>query len=298
MNVYVTLSLAMFFWGLSYIWYKQAYPEFAPITVIILRLIISFSLLLITALLSGSLQLPKIGDLKYFMLLALFEPFLYFVGESYGMKYVSSSLASIIIASIPLLTPFVSYLFYREKLARNNYMGIIISSLGVLIVINVEGQLGKAPWFGILLMLLAVFSTLGYTVVLKKLSDQYRTLNILIINSFFGIIYFLPLFLLMDLKIFSFSNYSFRDYLPIFFLAIFASTFAFLFFIDGIKRIGIARSVVFTNLIPIVTVSFASILLSEPVTLGKCGGILLTIIGLFMSQGNVFNKIISKIRPK
>jgi drug/metabolite transporter (DMT)-like permease len=234
------------------------------------------------------LQLPRFKELKYFILLAFFEPFLYFIGESYGMKYVSSSLASIIIATIPLITPFISYHFYREKLELRNYLGIVISFLGVILVIYVEGQIGSAPWFGILLMLLAVLSTQGYAILLKKLTERYNAISIICFQNLIGIVYFLPVFLVFENGSFSWASYSFYDYMPVLNLAIFASTLAFLFFIEGIKTLGISKTIVFTNLIPLVTVIFAVILLSESIPVLKAGGILLTIFGLFISQGKGF----------
>jgi drug/metabolite transporter (DMT)-like permease len=289
-RVYLALVLAMLFWGLSFVWYKQAYPEFKPITVVLLRLIISSVLLLVTAILLRKLQLPRINELKYFFLMAFFEPFLYFIGESYGMKYVSSSLASILIATIPLITPFVSYYFYREKLTIRNYLGIIISFLGVILVIYVEGQIGSAPWFGIMLMILAVLSTQGYAILLKKLTEKYNAISIICFQNLIGIIFFLPVFLLFESGSVNWSSYRLIDYVPVLNLAVFASTLAFLFFIEGIKTLGISKTVVFTNLIPLVTVVFAVFMLSEAVPVLKAVGIILTILGLFMSQGKGFLK--------
>jgi drug/metabolite transporter (DMT)-like permease len=110
--IYIYLSLAMFFWGLSFIWYKQAYPQFTPIAVVLLRLVISSILLVLVSGALKKIHLPKKSDIKYFFLLALFEPFLYFIGESFGMRYVSSTLASVIIAIIPQISPFVRFLFF------------------------------------------------------------------------------------------------------------------------------------------------------------------------------------------
>jgi drug/metabolite transporter (DMT)-like permease len=286
-RVYFTLMLAMFFWGLSFIWYKQAYPGFKPITVVLLRLAISSVLLFIFSLFLGRLQMPGLKDLKFFLLLALFEPFLYFMGESYGMQYVSSSLASILIATIPLISLFVSYYFYRERLTANNYFGVFLSFTGVLLVIYIEGKIGTAPWFGILLIMLAVLSTQGYTVLLKKLTERYNAISIICWQNLIGLVYFTPVFLVSESSDIVWSKYSLYDYIPVLNLAIFASTLSFLFFIEGIKTFGIAKTVVFTNLIPLVTVVFAVLLLSEPVPLLKAAGILLTIFGLYMSQSKV-----------
>ena len=76
------------------------------------------------------------GDRKYFFLLALFEPFLYFLGESFGLTYVSSTVGSVIISTIPVFAVIFAWVFYRERLKLINYVGVIVSFLGVLIFIT------------------------------------------------------------------------------------------------------------------------------------------------------------------
>lgn len=290
-SIYFILLITMIFWGMSFIWYKQAYPEFKPITVIQFRLILSIPPLFAFSILAKRLLRPSRKDLKLFFLIAFFEPFLYFVGESYGMKYVSSTLASILIATIPLITPFFSFYFFGEKLSANNYIGMIISFFGVLIVVYVDGKMGEAPWYGIALILLAVFSTLGYTVILKKLSEQYNALTIVSYQNLIGTIYFLPLFFIIDFKDFINSSYNWKDFLPILYLSFFASTVAFIFFVEGIKKLGLSKAIVFTNFIPVVTAILAVPMLNEKMSVAKVGGIIITIIGLFMSQAGSITKL-------
>jgi len=289
-RVYLALVLAMIFWGLSFIWYKQAFPEFQPMTIIFFRLIMSAPLLLLFSILIKKIRWPHLRDIKYFILLSLFEPLIYFLGESYGMLYVSSTLAAIIIATIPLFTPFVG-IFYGEKLTLNNYMGMIISFLGVVMVVYVEGTISGAPIIGILLMFLAVFSTQGYAILLKKLSSDYNALSIVSFQNLLGAVYFLPLFLVIDLPSFKVHSLRFEDFLPIIYLGLFASTFSFLLFIQGVKKIGVAKSMVFTNFIPVVTAIMAMQVLGERMTLLKVLGIFITVFGLFMSQAGGFPKI-------
>ena len=285
------LIITMVFWGMSFIWYKQAYPEFKPMTVIQFRLLFSVPLLFAFSFLVKRLMIPKRKDIKLFFLIALFEPFLYFMGESYGMKYVSSTLASILIATIPLITPFFAYYFFKEKLTTNNYLGMIVSFIGVLIVVYVDGKFGEAPWFGIALILLAVFSALGYTVVLKRLSSRYNALTIVSYQNLIGAVYFIPIFFIVDFREFINTTYSWKDFLPILYLSFFASTVAFIFFIQGIKKLGLSKAIVFTNFIPIVTAVLAAPLLNEKMSIAKAGGIFITIIGLFMSQAGGISKL-------
>ncbi len=290
-KIYLMLIVAMIFWGMSFIWYKQAYPEFKPFTLIQFRLLFSIPLLLIFSLLVKKLKLPKKKDIKFFLLIALFEPFLYFLGESHGMKYVSATLASILIATIPLITPFFGYYFYREKLSSNNYSGIIISFIGVIIIVYVDGKLGNAPWFGILLIMLAVLSTQGYAVFLKKLLDDYNALTIVTFQNIIGAIYFIPIFLMVDLKDFIRTSYTWKDFMPVLYLSIFASTVSFILFVQGVKRLGLSKSFVFTNFIPVVTAVLAVPILNEKITFAKVIGIFVTVAGLFMSQAGGFSKI-------
>ncbi|MBN1952102.1 MAG: DMT family transporter [Bacteroidales bacterium] len=288
---YLSLLLAMGFWGMSFIWYKQAFPHFGPFSIIWIRMISSAPLLLGAALLLKRLRWPRLRDLKAFFLLALFEPFFYFIGESLGLMYISSTLAAILIATIPLITPFVGYYFFKEKLTANNYLGILVSFAGVVMVVYAEGIQGDAPWYGILLILLAVLSTQGYAVSLKKLSAEYNALSIVWFQNLLGGIYFFPLYLIFESKEQEFFSLSLADYLPVIYLSIFASAIAFVFFVQGIKSLGITRATVFTNFIPVITAIFASFILNEKMGLLKGAGIFIAIIGLFMSQAAGFPKI-------
>ena len=94
------------------------------------------------------------------------------------------------------------------------------------------------------------------------------------------------------------SGLRFKDFLPVLYLSVFASALAFLFFIEGIKKLGITKAVVFTNFIPIVTASFAFFILDEKLSWMKVGGIVITISGLFMAQAKGLPLIIIFSRVK
>jgi drug/metabolite transporter (DMT)-like permease len=125
--IYFLLVAAMIFWSFSFIWYKEVYLNFSPLTVIFLRLVISSSLLFLFTATIRKLQKIQIGDYKLFLLAAFFEPFIYFLGEAFGMKLISSTLAAIIVATIPLFTPIAAAYFYKERLSKINISGLILS---------------------------------------------------------------------------------------------------------------------------------------------------------------------------
>jgi drug/metabolite transporter (DMT)-like permease len=282
--VYVSISIAMICWSLSFIWYKDAYQYFGPITTVFLRLLISGSILILFVFFSGRLKIVK-RHFKLFFWAALFEPFLYFLGESFGMQLVSSVTASVIVATIPMFTPIVSSFFFSEKLSKLNITGIILSFSGVGIVILNKGFYLDASLLGVLLMFVAVAAAIGYTMVLRRLTPHYDAFTIVAIQNIIGMILFAPLFFLFEWKSFL-SGFSFKAMMPILNLAIFASSVAFILFAYGVSKLGVSRANAFTNLIPVITSIFSYFILNEQFTTIKIAGICIVVGGLFLTQLN------------
>jgi len=103
--VYLALILAMIFWAFSFVWVKEVYLVYGPLTTVLFRLVIASGILLAFAFLTGKIVKIERKDYGTFVLLSFFEPFLYFMGESYGLMYVSSTVGAIIVATIPLFSP-------------------------------------------------------------------------------------------------------------------------------------------------------------------------------------------------
>ena len=297
---YIAVTLAMLFWSWTFIWYKVVYQFYNPITVVFFRLIISSVFLFALMFPLKRLQKIKKGDLKYFILVAAFNPFLYFIGESYGIKFVSSTLTAVIIATIPLFTSFTSSYFLNEKITKMNILGIIFSVAGVGMVIFNKTEGVDASVFGIGMLCVAVIAAIGYTLVLKKLTNKYNSISIVTYHNFIGIFLFLPLFLILDFSDFKITGFSSQAWTPLLELAIFGSSFAFIFFTFAIQKIGVGKANAFTNLIPVITAIIAYFVLKEALNVNKIVGISLVIGGLFLSQikaSGLREKLRSYIRP-
>ena len=294
---YLLLIGAMLFWGLSYIWYKQVLDFIKPITLILSRLVISSVVMAVYLKVFKKIQPITKQNLKYFLLLALFEPFFYFICETYGLLYISSSLASIIISTIPLFTPFSAYIFFKEKLSVNNYFGLFISFVGVLTVILSDMQDYDFSIKGVILVFLAVLSTQGYIVILRKLSNDYSATVIVSYQNMIGAIYFIPLFLIFEKDYFNFQNIL-LCWKPLLGMSVLASSLAFMFFTKGVKELGMARANVFSNFIPVFTLIFGVILLGESVSYIKMVGVCITIWGLVMTQSVKFPRLKAYSRVK
>lgn len=282
--VYVPVLLATICWSFSFIWYKQVFVDFQPMTVIVLRLVIAVPLLFFLSVVAGKMERIRQGHLKWFLLLGFFEPFVYFLGECYGMQLISPTLGSIIISLIPLLVPIPARYLFRERFTVTNYIGLFISIAGVLLVISGDYSRKQGTVTGVMLMLVAVVAAVFHSIYVRKLSEYYSSFTIVTYQSTFGFLYFIPVFAFTEFPQFIHQSYSFSSYIPIIKLAVFSSTVAFLFFVYSIKSMGMARTNVFINLIPVFTAVFSYFILKESFGLAKITGIMVVIAGIIFSQ--------------
>ena len=90
----------MLFWGMSFVWTSILMKSFQPVSIIFIRLVISSLFLFGVSLIFRKWERVQRSDYLLFFLSAVFNPFLYFLGENYGLKYSSPTIASVIIATI------------------------------------------------------------------------------------------------------------------------------------------------------------------------------------------------------
>ena len=288
LKIYFAIVLSMIFWSFSFIWTRVAILSFPPMTLITLRLILASALLFGVLKLTKRFQLIRKGDIKLFLFLALFEPFLYYVGETFGLTMVESTPAAVIISTIPLFAPAFAFIFLRERIGWATIFGILLSLIGVFFVIYERGKGFGANPVGVALMFMAVFSAIGYATILKKIPTYYNNMSVIFYQSLFGLIYFIPTFLLTDFSTIQTLKVSNQSLLALVMLAIFASVIAFVLFAGAVRKVGVTRTNVFVNLIPVFTAIFSWMLLDEVLTLWKGFGIAIVVVGLFVSQWNSY----------
>jgi drug/metabolite transporter (DMT)-like permease len=288
-GAYVSVILAMIFWGFTFVFYKYANESFRPVSIVFLRLFASIFFLFGFAMLFKRLGRIKKQDQKWFLLMALFEPFFYFLGEANGMTLVTPTVGAVIISTIPLIVPFGAYYLFREKLTRLNYVGLVISFAGVLVVVLNRSGGVSTDQKGILLMFVAVVSAVGYTLVVKKLVSDYNPITITAFQSLYGLIMFLPLFVIMEIPRLDLASVSTSSLLAVLYLGIFGSGICFILLTIGIRELGAARANIFANIVPVVAAIVSFLLLKEPMPFMKILGILVVVLGLLMSQVGSIN---------
>jgi drug/metabolite transporter (DMT)-like permease len=290
-RTYFLISLAQIFWAFSFIWFKEANRLLQPITIVFIRLVTAVILLSVFLIFTRGFIKIKSADKRYFLMLAVFEPFLYFIGESFGLTYVSATVGSVIISTIPVFATIGAWIIFRERLSFINYAGIVLSFIGVLVFISNSNGTISFDVKGLLLLTLAVFSAVGYNLTLSRLVGDYSPFFIVMVQNTIGAVLFFPLFMIFDFREFSELSFSFKMFLPVMELSLFASCGAFILFAYSVKIMGITKANVFTNTIPLFTALFAFFILGEKLSVQNVAGMVIVIAGIFMSQ------VSRKIKP-
>lgn len=284
--IYTVSLFAIILWGISYIWTNQLIALDIPVTyfVFVRILLAGFVLFLLNAA-SGRIAKIKRKDLPKFLLLAFFEPFIYFICESYGVKETGSpTLSAMIIATIPIFSIGAGMLFFKERVNAVNVAGILLCLGGIVLVVMSKGALGRHFIFGVVLLLIAVLSEVGHASVTKSLSGNYTSQVIVMYQFLIGSVYLLPLFIFKGLDGFSARYLSAEVWYPLICLAVLCSSLAFSLWVSTIKSLGVAKSSIFSALIPVVAAIVAWILGHESLNIRQFIGITISAVGVVLSQ--------------
>lgn len=285
-TTYIAAVIAISLWGFSFVWTNILLNYRVPVfTFLFIRLAIAGILLLVFSRLIGKLQKINLKDFLWLSLMAFSEPFIYFIGESYGMKATHSpTICAVIIASIPVFCLFVEKIFYRVPFTFYKVIGIALTLPGILLVVFEDGPLSAEHAYGIALLFLAVAGATGYATVVKKLSGKYNTYTIATYQFLMGAFFFLPFFLIWGTDGLTREFFTWKIQLPLLSLAILCSCIAFGLFITVIRNIGITRANIFSTLIPAVSAAGAAMLGQEAITFSKIAGISIVIAGVILAQ--------------
>lgn len=288
-GTYLFTTLAIVLWGFSFVWTNDILQrDVAPFTFLFIRLFLAGAILYAGSKLAGKLEKIERKDYIWVILMAFFEPFIYFIGETYGIKATNSAVISaVIIATIPVFTLFAERILYKVPLTAFKIFGTAITIPGIIMVIMKDGEQASAEHlYGILLLFLAVAGSIGYSSVVKKLSGRYNTITITTYQFVVGSMFFLPLFLMYGLDGLNSTFFSREVIVPLLELTVLCSCLSFACWVAAIKRLGMARTSIFSALIPAVSAVGAAMLGQETVTVMTFAGIGVVIAGVIIAQRN------------
>ncbi len=278
---------AITLWGMSYIWTDKLIARNIPIFYFVfVRIFLAGVILFLFNTAYTRIKRIQRQDWPKYLLLAFFEPFIYFICETFGLKLTGSpTLSALVIATIPIFSIAAGMFFFKEKINFVNIIGIILSLTGIVMVAMAKGELGENFIWGVVLLLIAVIAEVGHASITKSLSGNYSSQTIVMYQFLIGSVYLFPLFLWKGLDDFDYEVYFDGDvWYPIICLAVLCSSLAFSLWVSTIKSLGVAKSSIFSALIPVAAAIIAWLLGHELLNSRQWLGIAVSTVGVVLSQ--------------
>lgn len=279
----LALIAAMLLWGSSFVALKLAFRHYDPMVVIFGRMLVGSLCMMLFMGRFRRVRYQK-GDYIPLLLLALFEPCLYFMFEAAALTYTTAGQAGMITAMLPLMVAVAATFILGEHITRRTLAGFLLAIAGA-VWLSLAGQAGEGapnPRLGNFLEFMAMACATGYTIMAKKLSPRYGPLFMTAIQSSVGTLFFFPIIFLPPTTLP--TALSWGGVFAILYLGAFITMGAYFFYNYGISRIPASQASAFVNLIPVFCVFLGWLILGETFTGSQYAASIVVLSGVFLSQ--------------
>ena len=279
----ISLIFAMLIWASSFIALKLAMQDLEAYTVIFFRMIIA-SLCFIYFIKSFLKYEFSRRDIKYILLLAFFEPCLYFIFEAKAIQLTTASQVGMITSLMPVITAMAAGYFLKEIITKQLLLGSLIAIAGVvwLSLQSTTSVSAPNPMLGNFFEFLAMVCGAGYTIVARYLANRYSALFITAIQVFIGTIFFFPFFL-YEFYTTDF-NFSMTSILCVLYLGIVVTLGGYGLYNYALTKIEASKAAVFVYLIPVFTLILAFLILNEKLSFVELVASVTILIGVLISE--------------
>lgn len=272
----------IFLWGTSFMFVSISLESFSPVGVVAMRVLLG-SVVLGIVLWVKCLTLPR--DLKswsMFLLFGLLGNLLPFSFISFGQQSVSSGVAGLLMASMPLFTMVLAhFLVPNERLNTYKLIGFCLGILGVLIIMYPSIQGADNTFFGIVLILMASISYAVNSVIVRVL-PQFNPIVAGVGMLFTGSLIIVPIWLYKDMP--WQQDYSQSAVLATIWLGIGPTGIATLLYFAVIRNAGPTFLSNINYVIPVVAYFAGALVLHEMIEWQSLAALALILVGIGLAR--------------
>ncbi len=298
---YLSATTTSIIFGLSFLFSKRALNVASPFSLLSFRFLTAFVIMTLLVTFKVIKVNYKNKPVKNLFFLALMEPVIYFIFETYGIKYSSSSFAGIMIALIPIIVTILASYFLEEKFSSLQLFFIILSVSGVAYIAFMNSaNSGSTGIIGIVLLIITVMAAAVFNIMSRKLSSSFTPMEITYFMMGLAALFFNIVSIGEHMIYGTFSNYLLplksKDFIiSIFYLGILSSVIAFFLVNFTLSKIEASKSAVFANLSTIVSIAAGVIILHEEFKYYHIIGSIMILIGVWgTSRFSFKDEIVAK----
>ncbi|HDX9635228.1 DMT family transporter [Bacillus cereus group sp. MYBK108-2] len=261
----IYLSLAASIWGGMYVVSKYVLDFIPPLTLVWLRFIIAFVVLYGILKLAEKKQKKKVTILKKDWLLFAWIGFIgYFISitcQFIGTKLSDAHTGSLVTSATPAFMVIFAALILKEKLTARRLLSTIIATIGVIIVIGWDIEIGSY-FIGTIILVGAAITWALLSIYVKIASIQFSSLVITTYAIFFSLFFITP-FMIWELQAASIGTVNTYVILGVLYLGIVSTAGAFFLWNKGLELLDASIGSLFFFFQPIVGSLLGWLLLNE-----------------------------------
>ena len=288
----ITVALV---WGTTFLGIRIAVETIPPWFVAGIRQLLAGIILFVILLFSKKLKWIGWKNFKNQIILASLMLIVANGMTTVAEKHLTSSLASLISSTSPLLVFILSIFFSLQKFSIRGLVGILLGFSGILLIFKdgLQDLLNPEYRNGVIFIFIAIFGWAFGTIFTKKINHipQNISLNLFYQFSFAGVIQIIFGFIASDeIEV---SNWSLKSILATIYLAIFGSIIAFFAFHLALKKITPTQISILSYINTIIAIFLGWLILNEPITLTFLAAAVLIICGVFITnyKPGMFKKV-------
>jgi drug/metabolite transporter (DMT)-like permease len=270
-------------WGASFLFMRVAAPEFGPIALIAMRVLIA-SLFLLPLLIRAGLAPSLLEHAPGLFVVGCINSAIPFCLFAFATLSLSAGFTGVINAVAPLFTAIVAFVWLGERLSRLAVVGLAVGFAGVVLLVSDKLDFdGGAATIGILAAMLASLSygiAANYTRVkftgvgsLELATGSQLAASILLLPLCF---WFWPV-----------TTPSMSSWVAVLVLGVVCTGVAYILFFRLIARLGPSKAITVTFLVPLTAMIFGALFLDETITLEMLLGCGLILLGTALATGLV-----------
>jgi drug/metabolite transporter (DMT)-like permease len=256
---------------------KIATPEFGPITLVGLRLLLAGSLFLPFLLMPKYLKQIR-GNKSKILFLSLFNTSIPFTLFSFASLTSNSNMLAILNSSAALFTMVVAYFWISEPVSKKQVFGLMLGFLGIIILVNPFNA--QTTLLASMACLLAASCYGTANVFIQKFATEVNKLVLIGWSLIVGGLIFLPYTILS----FPAEMPSREAILSLLWLGGVGTGLAFIGYIRLIEKIGAVRTSTVAYFLPVFGIIWGNIFLNEQVTYIVVIGCLMVLTGIFVAN--------------
>lgn len=264
------MSLLVCFWGLDYVFAKEALNILQPMSLLFLKYLVGLVVVFTIKLKVDRKAVIRKKDIPWFILCSITGEILYFFCEYTAMDYIPVSLITIILSFVPAVSIMIERVVLKRKLTGKTILGVLCCILGVVIVMGADFRLllqGRLT--GYLLAFGAVISWNCYNFITAKVSRSYSSATMSFTQLCCTVLLVAP-YALHNLP-------PAEDFTPgviggIIYLGCASAGIGFFILVNGLKVLGPTISAMFSNFLPVTATFFGWVFLGETIGIMQFAG--------------------------